>query len=183
MRIANFPAIGTLVTTLPPESDPAYQLASLALTLHKIIKDMSDNEFDFQQVVPSDVSGLFTATEGGLDDYIDRYEEVLQEGASDVVATLPSLIPYISAFLSGGAEGMIALFLKSIFDALVRGKDTRTTEHDSEYGGDVAQVDTASIVTALEGIKAQMDAILTEFNINIIDSRDDGFFHVGPPAD
>jgi hypothetical protein len=196
-RTANFPSIGTLNTTLPSPGDPTYQVESLALDLHKIIKDLSDNSFEFQQAVAGDFTTFGGGVQDALDNYMDRYEDFLQTGASAVSAALPDVLPIIAAVLSGGGEGVIAILLQGVLDTMLRHKDTRTNHYD----GDTAEVDLSDVIAALEDIRdrltddttsiterleevrQQIEQTLDEFNINVINSYDDAFFSVGPPAD
>lgn len=173
---ASFPTIGTLDTTLPSTSDPAYQLASLALDVHKIIKNLSDEGFVFRQAEASD----FTAWEGSvtdaLDDYIERYEDILQSGFSEVVANLPDVISIMGAIVSGGGEGVISILLQGILDVILRHKDTRS----DYYNGDTAEVDTAALVAKLDDLIDAIYSILTTFNINLYAESEEANWSVGP---
>lgn len=73
MRTAELPTIGTLDTTLPSAGDPTYQTESLCLTIHKIIKELSDEGFEFQQAQTTDFSTYGTNTQDAVDDYIERF--------------------------------------------------------------------------------------------------------------
>lgn len=194
---ADFPTIGTLDETLPATSEPIYQLAALSLTVHKIIKNLSDNNFQFKQAIESDFTTFGTDTQGAIDDHITRYEEFLQGAAASVVADLPDVLPIIGALLSGGSEPVMAILLQGVLDTLLRHKDRRT----EEYGGDKAEVDMSSVVTAieevrdklddsgtniterLEEVRQQMDSILNEFTINLHDDAEGASWSAGPVGD
>lgn len=193
-RTASFPTIGTLDRTLPATSEPLYQVANLALTIHDIIKALSDNSFQFKQAIDSDFTTFGTDTQNALDNYIDRYEDFLQTGASAVAANLPDVLPIIGALLSGGSEPVIAILLQGVLDTLLRHKDVRTNEYD----GDKAEVDLSSVVTAiqevrdklddngtniterLEEVRQQVDSIMTELTINLHDDYEGGYVSFGP---
>jgi methionine synthase II (cobalamin-independent) len=179
MRTANFPSIGTLNTTLPDPGDPTYQTEALALTLHQIIKDLSDNGFEFSQVISTDLSTWTTNVQDAVDDYIEKYEDLLQTGASEVTANLPDVLSIMAAVVSGGSDAIIGVLLQGVLDVLMRHKDTRT----DHYNGDTAEVDMSEVIDVLEEIRDNIAAVLTEATINVISSREDSFFQVGPPGD
>lgn len=179
MRTASFPTIGTLNTTLPSPGDPTYQSEALALTIHQTIKNLSDAGFEFAQVVSGDLSTYTTNTQDAIDDYIERYEDLLISGASEVVANLPDVLGIMAALVSGGAEPVIGILLQGVLDVLMRHKDTRT----DQYNGDRAEVDMSGVVTQLEAIETKIEQILTEHTINVISSHEDAYFQIGPPAD
>ena len=172
MKTANFPTIGTLDTTLPLTTDPAYQSASLSLTLHQTIKNLSDNGFVFQQAETSDFTTFGGEAQSAIDNYIDRYEDILQSGFSSVVATLPDVLPIMGALLSGGAEPVLAILLQGVLDTLLRHKDTRTDHYDSD------NVDTSALVTELQALKAEIQTLHGRLQstgaINLADILDQG---------
>lgn len=199
MKTANFPVIGTLDETLPDEEDPQYQSASLALTLHKIIKDLSDESFEFQQAEPSDFSAFGTDTQDGMEDYLDRFDELITTGVSEMAASLPDVLPIIAALLSGGAEPVMAILLKGVLDTILRHADVRA----EKAGGDPDSVDveaivaelesidgkleaedkdeaTASVAALLEDIRSQVETTLNEFTINLHGSEISQSWSVGP---
>lgn len=159
MRTASFPAIGTLDTTLPTPGDPTYQTEALALTLHQTIKNLSDNSFEFQQSVASDFTAWSTNTQDALDNYIVRYEEILQTGFSAVVANLPDVLPIMSAVLAGGGPGVIGVLLQGVLDTILRHKDTRS----DHYNGDTAEVDLTALIAEITALKDEVTTLQQRF--------------------
>ncbi len=186
MRTANFPAIGTLDRTLPDTSDPEFQTASLSLTLHDIIKDLSDQGFVFTQAQTSDFTTFGTDTQDAIDDYMTRADELLRTGTSAVVAALPAVLPIIAALLSGGATPVISILLQGVLDTIARHFDIRADVAE----GDPDNKDVSEIVTQLVALNlklqtaeednisdtmlermtaliAQIEVTLNEFTINL----------------
>ena len=147
MITANFPTVSTLDETLPTPGDPTYQTETLALTLHKVVKNLSDAGFSFAQSVPSDFTSFGNEVAGGLDNYITRYEQLLNTGTSAVAASIPDVLPIIGALLSGGAQPVIAILLQGVLDTILRHRDRRT----DHYNGDAP--DFTALIAKLEEMK------------------------------
>lgn len=197
MKTASLPTIGTLSTTLPAVGDPTYQQELLAYTLMQIIKELSDESFEFSQAETSDLTSVSNDVTDGVDDYMDRYEDLLQTGASSVVANIPDVAGIIGVLLSGGAEPVLAILLQGVLDVLVRHVDHRTDESDGdpealagveaallalneklETTGAMSLADVAD--TLLEDIRAQIESTLNEFTINIAGDDVTQSWSVGP---
>lgn len=188
--VATLPTIGTLDTTLPETTDPQYQSASLALDLHKVLKNMSDAGMTINQAVSTDFTAFANGVTDGMDDYIERYEEILANGVSEVVGVLPDVLPIITALLSGGSEPVLAILLQGVLDLMARKFDTRITEKGGEIEAGTADMtgvveQLEAIETKLEEQRVQIAGILTEFNINIVRpaTDDDASWSVGFPLD
>lgn len=172
MKTASFPAIGTLDRTLPSPGDATYQTESLALTLHDIIKDMSDNGFEFQLAEASDFTSFGGDAQDAIDDYITRYEEILQNGFSSVVATLPDVLPIISTVLSGGGDAVLSILLQGVLDTILRHQDRRSDSADGEELV-LAAADVANLTTAIEAITAELELVKAEITTQTTDVMDD----------
>lgn len=199
MLEALLPVIGTLNETLPDTSDSMYQSAALALTLHKIIKNLSDEGFTFRAPEVSD----FTTYRASLSDYLDaayeRETEIIQQGFSNVIANLPDVLTIGAAFASGGASAAGACILEIILGKLLGGDSGAQGEYASK------SIDMSEVVSALEAIdmrlanlessgkpiaeigeevKEAIYSVLTEFNIHIVKSDDEeATFSVGFPLE
>ena len=188
--VATLPTIGTLDTTLPETTDPQHLSASLALDLHKVLKNMSDAGMTINQAVSTDFTAFANGVTDGMDDYIERYEEILANGVSEVVGVLPDVLPIITALLSGGSEPVLAILLQGVLDLMARKFDTRITEKGGEIEAGTADMtgvveQLEAIETKLEEQRVQIAGILTEFNINIVRpaTDDDASWSVGFPLD
>lgn len=177
---AALPTIGTLDTTLPETTDPQYQSASLALDLHRVLKNMSDAGMTINQAVSTDFTTFASGVTNGLDDYIERYEDILADGVSQVVGVIPDVWPIITALLSGGSEPVLAILLQGVLDVLCRQFDVRITDKGGEI--EAGSIDTAGIEDRLEAIEEAIHTILTNFGINLYSAGDaQALFAVGPP--
>ncbi len=165
MRTANFPTIGTLPLDLPDVEDPLYQSASLSLTLHQIIKDMSDEGFVLTQAQSSDFTSFGNDSDDAVDDYIERYDELLRTGTSEIVAALPDVVPIIGALLAGGSGAVVPILLKGVLDTIVRHTDTRTDVAD----GEPSTQDFSAIISELEALNEKLETTAT---VNISDTLD-----------
>jgi hypothetical protein len=174
---AALPTIGTLDTTLPDTSDPQYQSASLALDLHKLLKNMSDAGMVISQAVSTDFTTFAGDVTDGMDDYIERYEEILANGFSSIVANIPDVLPIITTLLSGGSEPVLAILLKGVLDVLLRQFDARITDNEGEIEAGTAdmsgvEAQLEALEDKLEEMRVQIATILTEFNITVVQTRE-----------
>lgn len=186
MKTAALPAIGTLNTTLPDPGDATYQTESLALSLHQTLKNLSDSGFEFQSPESSDFTTFGNDTQGALDNYIDRYEDILQTGFSAVVANLPDVLPIIGTIIGGGGEGILSILLQGVLDTLLRHRDIRSDVADGDPLN-LANSDMSGVVTELQDIEAKLEevreeimATLNEFNINVYEDEEGASWSVGP---
>jgi len=202
MKTASFPVIGTLNTSLPTPGDPSYQTESLALDIHKILKELSDEGFEFQQAESSDFTTYGGDTQDAIDDYIERFEDMLQTGTSAVAASLPDVLPIIGTLLGGGAEPVLAILLQGVLDTILRQWDKRA----DVANGDPTEADMSGVITELqnidgklettgdvslanvldtlmEDIRAQIETTLNEFTINLHASEIDTSWSVGPMSE
>lgn len=201
MRTAELPTIGTLDTTLPSAGDPTYQTESLCLTIHKIIKELSDEGFEFQQAQTTDFSTYGTNTQDAVDDYIERFEDLLETGTTAVSAALPDVLPIIGALLSGGSAPVLAILAQGVLDTMLRHWDRRA----DIANGDPTKADMAGVVAELqsidakletteevslantldvlmEDIRAQIETTLNEFTINLHSDEFAAYWGVEPPS-
>ena len=172
MLEASFPTIGTLDETLPATSDPQYQSAALCLSLHKIIKAISDEGFTITKPEASDFSSYSNNVKDYIDKMAQREDEILRNGFSTVVATLPDVLSIMAAISSGGLAEVPSILLNALMSQAFRSRDTLL---DVE-GGDTDQ----DLIEALNEIRDKIDLVLTEFNINVIGSIEDQAWSVGP---
>ena len=180
MITVTLPTIGTLETGLPDTTHELYQSAALSYELLRILKAMSDAGMTIRQAESSDFTSFNADTLTGIDDFEERLDEILASGVSSVSAALPDVTSIIAALLSGGSGAVIPILLKGVLDTILRHMNSRTTAAQGDFS---EGVDSAGIITALEEIKDQMDAVLTEFNINLHDDMEQSSWSVGPVAE
>lgn len=167
---------GTINTTVPSPGDPTYQTECLSLALRKTLQNLYDNDFVFERAETTDLNTWGGDMQDALDDYIDRYEDILQTGASSVVANLPDVLPIIAALMSGGAEPVLAILLQGVLDAVLRHKNTGVTE----AGEEISNADVSGIEDRLDNIESAIYQVLDEFTINIIGDLEAQSWSVGP---
>ena len=175
------PGFGAAInTTLPDTDDPNYQQACLSLFFRQQFDALRNDDVEFQFAESTDFSTFNTDLLDGVDDFEERLDEILANGVSSVVAVLPDVTPIIAALLAGGGGAVIPILLKGVMDVMLRHMNSRTTAAQGDFS---EGVDSAGIITALEEIKDQMDAVLTEFNINLHDDMEQSSWSVGPVAE
>lgn len=167
---------GTINTTLPSPGDPTYQTEALSLALRKTLQNLFDEGFSFTRAESADFTSFGGDAQDAVDDYMDRYEEILQTGASEVVAALPDVMPIIAALLSGGSAPVLSILAQGVLDTLLRHKDTGVTE----AGEEISNADMSGVETRLDNIEAALYQVLNEFTINILESSTDQSWSVGP---
>lgn len=160
MKTAAIASSDPINQTVPNPGDPTYQQECLALEVRNTFKNLTDNGFEFQQAEVSDITPFSNDVASGLDNYITRYEEILQTGFSAVVANIPDVAPIITALLSGGSETVLSILLQGVLDTLLRHKDRRSDHYD----GDTAEVDLTDVVTKLDDIKVGIESIETRLH-------------------
>lgn len=197
MKTATLPTIGTLETDLPTPGDPTYQQEALALNLHKVLKELSDEGFVVNMTETSDLTAFSNDVADGVDDYMERYEDLLQEGASSVIANIPDVVSIIAALLSGGSEPVLVILLQGVLDVILRHVDHRTDEANgdpeaiaaivAELEAINAKIETTGtegiadvLNTLLEDIRSQIETTLNEFTINISGDDMSQSWSVGP---
>lgn len=158
MLTADFPTIGVLDATLPATSDPLYQIASLSLTVHRIIKNLSDEGFQFKAVETTDINTYVTDMQTGVDNYINKYEDILQTGTSAVIANIPDVATILTALVSGGSDAILATLLQGVLDVVCRKFEERIDSANGEFdGGDLGNIE-----TLLGEIRDKLDEIFID---------------------
>lgn len=174
---ANIYDQGTINTTIPAPGDPTYQTECLSLALRKTLQNLYDAGFTFDRAVATDFTSWGGDAQDAVDDYIDRYEDILQTGATEVVAALPDVLPIIGALLSGGSAPVLAILAQGVLDTVLRHKDTGVTE----AGEEISNADVSGIEDRLDNIEAAMYQVLNEFTINVLGSSESQTWSVEPP--
>ena len=205
MRTANLPTITGISATLPAAGEPTRQAEHLCQTLHYILLDMKAEGFVFQQAETTDFTTFGNGVSDGLDDYVDRFDDLLRTGTTAVAANIPDVLPIIGALLSGGAEPVLAILLQGVLDTMLRHWDTRADVAD----GDPTNSDMSGVITALEAIETMLEehkdtfidaedttaadllvkletaiyGVLTQLNINLFSREDEQFHSIAPMAE
>ena len=162
---------GTIDTTLPPTSDPLYQIASLALFYKQQFAALRAAGLQFKRPEVSDLSTLNTDMNSWLDDANARFDAWLQGAVGEVISNVPDVLAVGEAMLTGGASAVGAIVLEKTLNHMFHVEDSR-----AQYEG--AQ-DMAAIEDKLEEIRAQIEATLNEFNINIYSDQEDSSVKYG----
>jgi len=170
---------GTIDTTLPDPGDPTYQTEALSLALRKTLQNLFDEGFEFERAESTDFTSFGGDAQDAVDDYMDRYEEILQTGASEVVAALPDVLPIIGALLSGGATPVLTILAQGVLDTLLRHKDTGVTE----AGEEISNANMAGVETRLDNIEAAMYQVLNEFTINVLSGSENQSWSIEPATE
>lgn len=170
---------GTINTTLPTPGDPTYQTEALSLALRKTLQNLYDEGFEFSRAESTDFTTFGGDAQDAVDDYMERYEEILQTGASEVVAALPDVMPIIAALLSGGSAPVLSILAQGVLDTILRHKDTGVTE----AGEETSNADLSGVETRLDNIEAAMYQVLNEFTINILRDSESQTWSIEPSAD
>jgi len=165
---------GTIDTTLPATSDPSYQSAALCLTIRQQLAALRTAGFEFQKAQIADVTTYRTSLNDWLEDAQQREDEIIQNGVTEVVANLPDVLAIGSALLSGGADAVVGVVLNMVLERLFGGAQAALGSHGE------ADISMTEVVDKLEEIREQMEAILTEFNINLYNDPEGQSWHVGP---
>jgi len=142
----------TLNQTLPTPGDPTYQTEQLALILSNTLKALDTAGFTFKAAEATDFTTYGNSVKGFIDDMKAREDDILIDGFSTVVATLPDVVPIIEAILSGGYSAIPSILLNGVMSQLFRSRDSAITAKEGEILN--SDVDVSSLVTALEGIQA-----------------------------
>ena len=184
MKTAAFPTIGTLDETLPATSDSQYQQAALSLTIHKIVKNLSDEGFEFTKPEATDFTAFNTEVNTFITDMNTRFDEILAQGFSEVVANLPDVLNIMAAISSGGLSEVPAILLNAILGQMFHWRDSSI---EAAEGEPLAELDVSGIVTQLEAIEARLalmetaiQEILTDFNINVFRDEETQTYSFGP---
>jgi hypothetical protein len=155
MLTAAFPTIGVLDTSLPPTTDPLYQLATLSLDIHKLLKNMSDAGMEVQQPEVSDVSTMttdFANFANTFDSWIES--AAIASTAGDPIPanpTPPALAGNLAVLLAGGWGAIIPVLVRMAVDLIIRYIERRL---DPE-----TEVD--EVVKAINDLQADLGARLT----------------------
>lgn len=140
-------------TTVPDEGDPTYQQECLALDLRGILKNLSDEGFVLTSTETSDLSAFSTEVADGVDDYVDRFEEMLVDGTSEIVAYIPDVLSIMAALLSGGAEPVLAILLQGVLDTIIR----HTIMRADVAGGDATKKALEDVVVELQNLNTKLE--------------------------
>lgn len=168
MKSASIYDQGTINLTIPDPGDPTYQTECLSLALRKTLQNLYDEGFEFERAESTDFTTFGGDAQDAVDDYIDRYEDILQTGTTEVVAALPDVMPIIAALLSGGSAPVMAILVQGVLDTILRHKDTGVTE----AGEEISNADVSGIEERLDNIEAAMYQVLNEFTINLLSSSE-----------
>jgi hypothetical protein len=169
VKTAEIPDQGTIDETLPAPGDPSYQSESLALVIKKMFAALRTEGFVFERADSSDFADFGNEFQTGIDNYITRYEQILADGASSVVASIPDVLPIMAALLSGGATPVLAILLQGVVDTMLRHTNASSTATQGE-----------AIVEKLEELRALVEEGRDDFRtFGVIDgeySRLESFF-------
>jgi len=147
----------TLNQTLPDPGDPTYQTEQLALILSNTLKELDTEGFTFKAAVPGDFTSYGNDVKGFIDAMSQREDEILLNGFSTVIATLPDVVPIIEAILSGGYSAIPSILLNGVMSQLFRSRDSSIEAKEGEVLN--ADIDLSEVVAALEGIQNTHDVI------------------------
>lgn len=167
MKTASLPDPGTIETDIPEPGEAGYQQECFALYLRQVFKNLYDEGFAFNSVESSDLSSFSGDVADGLDDYIERYEEILLDGASEITANIPDVLPIMAALVSGGSAPVLSILLQGVLDAFLRNRNASITQSEGET------LDTSELVDAIR-------TVLNEFTINIIGDLESQSWSVEP---
>ena len=151
MLTSDIITLSGLSDTLPTPGDPTYQTECLSLMLRKTLEALDTNSFGFERAESSD----FTSYSNGMKDFIDdmneREDEILLNGVSSIVATLPDVLPIIGAVLSGGTAAVPSILLNGLVSQLFRSRNSAITAKGGEIlAGDADMTGIEEGLTALE---------------------------------
>lgn len=169
---------GTINTTLPDPGDPTYQTESLCLFLKQQFAALRTEGFKFQKAQIADLSSWETDLEDWLSDAQDREDQILQQGYSSIVATLPDVLAIGSAYMSGGADAVLGCLVNIILERTFGGSQAAT----GSYNQAANTPNFNDLIDKLEEIRVQIDTILTEFNINLYEDPTGASWTVGNPS-
>jgi len=158
MKTATFVTLGSLPTFSVSESADNYWQERVSYELSAFLRNLSVAGIEATQAESSDFGSFATDMQTALDNYETRFDEILADGVSSVVATLPDVWPIIAALLSGGAEPVIGILLKGVLDAFLRNRNSSLTAAEGEVSPD-----TSAIVTELENLTAEITVLKGNF--------------------
>lgn len=172
---------GTINTTLPDPGDPTYQSEALCLFLRQQFAALRTASFQFEKAQVSDITSFQTSLSTWLANQQAREDEILADGVATTVATLPDILAIGAAYMSGGATAAIGCIVNMVMKKMFGGDQGATGSYNQAQAS--GSVDFDEIIAKLEEIRGQIEQVFTDYNVNIINSREDAFFSLGPPAD
>jgi len=149
-------------------SNPMANQEKLAYDLRKNLRNMAEEGMQIQIAEGTDFSTFGANLQGAIDNYETRFDELLADGVSSVVATIPDVLPIITALLSGGAEPVLAILLKGVLDAFLRNRDSALTAAGGEVSPDVSALTSAIEKAFLDGDDPLIERVLTKFVVNLV---------------
>ena len=153
---------------------PSENQERLAYNLNTILLALQAQNFEFTAVETSDFATFNTDMNSWLDDANARFDAWLQGAIGEAIGNVPDAIAIGSAFVSGGATEVGAIILEKMLNHMFHVEDSR-----AQYEGAHENVDTDAIVNKLEEVRAQIEATLNEFNINLYNDADDSSVKYG----
>ena len=166
---------GTIDTSLPPTTDPLYQVAALSLFYRQMFAALRTAGFSFKRPQTSDLTTFNTNMNDWLDDANARFDAWLQGAVGEVISNVPDVLLVGEALVTGGASAVGSIVLEKMLNHMFHVEDSR-----AQYEGAHENVDTAALEAKLEEIRLQMEEILTQFNINIFADEYQQTWSVGP---
>jgi hypothetical protein len=184
MKTANIPSLGTLPTFSVPTSAANYWEERAAYEYSALMYNLNADGFAITSAESTDYASIDSALDTFASDMAAWFADLPTEGGSRELPTVsppsfPDIVSNIVTLAVAGAGGVPAIVIKIVaqfaIDMLVNWLSGKI------FSG--ATPDTSEIVDKLEEIRDIIPTILTEATINVISSREDAFFQVGPPAD
>ena len=163
---------GAIDTTLPPTSDPLYQLAALSLFYRQQWAALRTAGFNFARPEVSDFSTFNNELSTYLDNAHDRETEIIQTGASAISANLPDILSIGAAFASGGASAAAACVVNTALGKLLGGDSGAIGDYEVSQ----ASPDMTEVVDKLEELRQAVNQVLSTFNINLLSDQYEAYF-------
>lgn len=148
------PDQGTINTTLPDPSDPMYQPASLCLFLKQTFASMRSAGLHVQKAQIADLTSYQSSLGTWLTNAQAREDEILTEGASEVVANLPDVLAIGAAYMSGGATAAIGCIQSIVLKRLFGGDQAALAGYQQ---AGASEIDLSEIVEKLDEFNVMFD--------------------------
>jgi hypothetical protein len=128
-----------------------------ALEWRQTMLALKDNGFVFSRTDEAEYTAFNNEVKTSLSQMNQRWDEILQQGASQVAVNLPNVINIMAAISSGGTSEVLSILLCALFEQIFHARDSQIEAANGE-----PTPNTDAIVQELTAIKTEIDELAGE---------------------
>lgn len=146
IKTAEIYVLPTIDTTIPSPGDPTYQTECASLEWRQTMRNLNTAGFVFQKPDELEFSAFNTEVMDFLSAANTRFDEILQTGASSVVANLPNVLNIMAAISSGGSSEVLSILLNALVGTAFHWRDSQI---EAAQGEPTSDLDLTALITEL----------------------------------